>query len=139
MHNLLAFFELIFKLFSLIKSLRKKFIFSKSIFQPASCKHMSNVLFRFRNISGQYFQPRHQISSFFKKVGNPLFAAYFLTTARNSTFASQIVKYGQTIIGTLQSGSRRCFHIPIMIPYHLYIQILDSRKNFKTQFLCIFP
>ena len=59
MHNLLAFFELIFKLFSLIKSLRKKFIFSKSIFQPASCKYISSVLFRFRNISGRYFQPRH--------------------------------------------------------------------------------
>ena len=51
MHILLAFLKLIFKQFSLIKSLRKNFIFSKSIFQPASCKYVSDMLFRFRNIS----------------------------------------------------------------------------------------
>ena len=47
----------------------------------------------------------------------------------NSTFSSQIVRYGQTIIGNEKSGPRRCFHIPIMIPYHVYIQFWNSRKK----------
>ena len=38
------------------------------------------MFFRFRNISGRYFQSRHQISIFFKKVGNTFFSPYFLTT-----------------------------------------------------------
>ena len=129
MHNLLAFLKLIFKLISLIKSLRKTFHFSKSIFQPASCKYVSSVLFQFRNISEQYFQPRDQISLFLKKVGNALFAAYLLTSSEYSTFSSQIVRYGQTIIGNKKSGPGRCFHIPIMIPYHVYIQFSNSRKK----------
>ena len=79
----------------------KNFIFSKSIFQPASCKHVLSVFFRFLNISGRYFQPRHQISYFFQKVGNLFFSANFLTSLEDSTFSSQIVRYGQTIIGTL--------------------------------------
>ena len=102
------------------------------IFQPTSCKYVSNVLLSFRNISELYFHSRHQILYFFKKVGNPLFAAYFLTTTNDSTFSSQIVSYGQTIIGTLQSGSRRWFHIPIMIPYHIYIQFWNSRKKISN-------
>ena len=140
MHILLAFFMLIFMPNSLIKSLRKKFIFSKSLFQPSSYKHISDVFFRFRMISERYFGSRHGFSIFFKKVSKSLFVADLLTSSEYSTFSSQIVGYGQTVIGTLQSGSRRCFHIPIMIPYHVQIQFSNSRKkNFKFHFLCIFP
>ena len=104
-------------------------------------KHTFKLLvFRFRNISGQYFASRHQISYFFKKVGNALFAANLLTSAEYSTFSSQIVRYGQTNIATLKSGPRRCFHIPIMLPYHIYISFSNSRKKiFIFSFLCIFP
>jgi len=44
------------------------FHFSKSIFQPASWKYISNVFFRFRNISEWCFEPKHQISIFKKKL-----------------------------------------------------------------------
>ena len=101
MHILLAFFKLIFRLNSLIKSLRKKFIFSKTLFQLASSKHISDVLYRFRMISERYFGSRHGFSIFFKKVSKPLFEADLLTSSEYSTFSSQIVGYGQTIIGTL--------------------------------------
>ena len=112
------------------------FIFSKSIFQPASRKYVSNVLFRFRNISERYFKPKHRISTIFKKVGNPLFAAYLLTSSKITSFSSQIVKYGQTIIRSLYSGLSRCFHTPIMIPFHVQIQNSNSRKKkFEISFL----
>ena len=94
-------FEAFFMQNSLIKSLRKKFIFSKSNFQPASYKYVSGVLFRFRMISQRYFGSRRGISIFFKKVSKPLFEADLLTSSEYSTFSSQIVRYGQTIIGTL--------------------------------------
>ena len=105
------------------------FTFWDSSFIQVAWKYVSGVLFQFRNISGRYFQPRHQISLFLKKVGNALFAAYLLTSSEYSTFSSQIVRYGQTNIGALKSGPRRCFHIPIMIPYHIYIQFWNSRKK----------
>ena len=101
MHILLAFFKLIFMPNSLIKSLRKKINFSKSSFQPASSKHISDALFRFRMISGQYFGSRHGFSIIFKKVSKPLFEADLLIGSEYSTFSSQIVGYGQTMIGTL--------------------------------------
>ena len=108
------------------------FSFCDSPFIQVAWKCVLGVVFPFWNISGRYFQPRHQISSFFKKVGNALFTAYFLTTAGNSTFSSQIVRYGQTIIGNEKSGLRRCFHIPIMPPYHVYIQFSNSRFFFSN-------
>ena len=107
------------------------FTFWDSTFIQVAWKYVSDVLFPFRNISEQYFQPRDQISLFLKKVGNALFAANLLTSPEYSTFSSQIVRYGQTNIGTLKSGPRRCFHIPIMLPYHLYISFSNSRKKFS--------
>ena len=44
------------------------FNFWDSRFIRVAWKYISGVLFLFRNISGPYFQPRHQISSFLKKL-----------------------------------------------------------------------
>ena len=103
MHILLAFLKLIFKLNSLIKSLRKKIHFFKIAFSTSILQtYFGCVLSIQRDISDLNM---YRFSTFFKKASKLLFVADFLTRWEIASFSSDIVKYCQTIIGNYNSRS----------------------------------
>ena len=140
MHNLLAFFELIFKLFSLIKSLRKKIHFfeihiSTSIFQ---------VCFECALLIPKHFRTifATQTSTFvvFQKSWKCAFCSIFAYQLRifHFFFPDRQIwsNHYWNFVEWIQEMLSHTYHDPISCLHPIFE---FANFFFKFHFLCIFP